>query len=241
VTALAAAPTLRRGACPGLSAPMPTGDGLLVRLHPIGTVSLAAFKALCAAARQCGNGVIEITTRGSMQVRGLSTASAPRFADTVASLGIAAEEGIPIISNALAGLDPEELLDASALAADLRRALARTSLPGRLAPKISVVIDGGGALGLDALSADVRLRAELINDHVALHVSVGGDAANATPLHAIMPSDCTEAALRLLEVIARRGRSARARDILATGEIDSFRESLSSCPALCRASTSYER
>ena len=83
MTALAKAVPHRRGACPGLSAPMPTGDGLLVRLRPIGTVSLAAFKALCAAARQYGNGVVEITARGSIQVRGLSAASAPHFADAV--------------------------------------------------------------------------------------------------------------------------------------------------------------
>ena len=146
MTALAEAAPHRRGACPGLSAPMPTGDGLLVRLRPIGTVSLAAFKELCAAARQHGNGVVEITARGSIQVRGLSAASAPRFADAIASLGIAAEDGIPVIANPLAGLDPDELIDAGALAADLRRALGRTSLPGRLAPKVSVAIDGGGAL-----------------------------------------------------------------------------------------------
>jgi precorrin-3B synthase len=123
----------------------------------------------------------------------------------------------------------------------LRRAFARTSLRGRLAPKISVAIDGGGALGLDMLSADVRLRVELINSDVGLHVSVGGDAANATSLGTIMPPDCTEAALRLLEVIAQRGRDARARDLLSAGEVASFQEALSSCPALCRASTSYER
>ena len=77
----------RRGACPGLSVPMPTGDGLLVRLLPIGTIPLDAFTALCAAARSHGNGVIEITARGSIQVRGLTAASAPRFADTIATLG----------------------------------------------------------------------------------------------------------------------------------------------------------
>jgi precorrin-3B synthase len=103
-----------------------------------------------------------------------------------------------------------------------------------------VAIDGGGALNLDTLSADVRLRAELVNGAVALRASVGGDGASATSLGAIMPSDCTEVALRLLEVIAQRGRDARARDILAAEEIGSFREALSSCPALCRASTSYQ-
>src|ERR1700733_7599829 len=119
---------LRRGACPGLSAPMETGDGLLVRLLPIGTMALSSFAELCAAARKHGNGVIEITARGSIQVRGLSAASAPQFAVAVAALGIAVADGNPILSNALAGLDPEELLDAGGLAAELRHALARTPL-----------------------------------------------------------------------------------------------------------------
>jgi precorrin-3B synthase len=228
MTALvAAAASHRRGACPGLSAPMPTGDGLLVRLRPVAAVSLAEFKKLCTAARQYGNGIVEITARGSIQVRGLSAASAPRFADAIMSLDIAAEDGVPVIANPLAGLDPDELTDAGALAADLRRALGQTSLPGRLAPKVSVAIDGGGALDLDTLSADVRLRAELVSGTVMLRVSIGGDATNATSLSAIMPSDCTEAALRLLEAIAQQGRDARARDVLAADGIESFRESIS--------------
>ena len=48
-----------RGACPGLSAPMATGDGLLVRLLPIGTIALDTFADLSAAARQHGNGIVE--------------------------------------------------------------------------------------------------------------------------------------------------------------------------------------
>ena len=77
MTALAINRSQRRGACPGLSAPMPTGDGLLVRLLPIGTIPLAAFAHLCAAARRYGNGIVEVTGRGSIQVRGLNAASAP--------------------------------------------------------------------------------------------------------------------------------------------------------------------
>ena len=70
--------SMRRGACPGLSAPMATGDGLLARLTPSGsTIALDAFAGLCAAARTHGNGIIEITSRGSIQIRGLSAASAP--------------------------------------------------------------------------------------------------------------------------------------------------------------------
>ncbi len=173
---------LRRGACPGLSAPMPTGDGLLVRLLPVGTIPLDAFRRLCAAACEHGNGIVEITARGSIQIRGLSAASAPRFADAIAWLNIAADDGIPVLGSALAGLDADEILDASRLAAALRQALSKTSLAARLAPKVSVAIDGGGVLGLGRLAADVRLSATSVRDGAVLRISVGGDDASATGL-----------------------------------------------------------
>ena len=55
----------RRGACPGLSKPMQTGDGLLARLMPSGTIALDAMAGLSAAALNYGNRIIEITSRGS--------------------------------------------------------------------------------------------------------------------------------------------------------------------------------
>jgi hypothetical protein len=88
----------RRGACPGLSAPMPTGDGLLVRLLPAQPMPLDAFAGFCQAARQYGNGTIEISARGSLQVRGLTPRSAPLFASAVTALGIVAYEGVPVIA-----------------------------------------------------------------------------------------------------------------------------------------------
>jgi precorrin-3B synthase len=212
-----------RGACPGLSVPMPTGDGLLVRLLPLGTIALDAFRRLCAAAREYGNGIVEITARGSIQIRGLSATSAPHFADAIASLNIAADDGIPILNNALAGLDPDEILYAGSLAADLRRALAETSLVARLAPKVSVVIDGGGKLGLGELAADVRLTATTTADGAVLRVSIGGADTGATELGAVAPHHGTKAAVRLLDVIAGGGRSARARDVIAVSGIAAFR------------------
>jgi precorrin-3B synthase len=203
----------RRGACPGLSAPMATGDGLLVRLMPIGTMTFDAFAALCAAARQHGNGVVEVTSRGSIQIRGLSAASAQRFAAAVAGLGIAAEDGIAVLSDPLAGLAPAEVIDAGALAADLRRALARSSLAQRLSAKVSVAIDGGGSLGLDTIAADVRLRAEAVHGGAVICVGIGGDGSNATPLGVVSPRDAVAAVVRLLEILAQRGRDVRVRDV----------------------------
>src|SRR5436305_1972337 len=119
----AMAASMRRGACPGLSAPMATGDGLLARLTPSGsTIALDAFAGLCAAARTHGNGVIEITSRGSIQVRGLSVASAPLFAADVESLRIEASDGIPVVTDPLAGLTGTDIFDAHALAVALRKA-----------------------------------------------------------------------------------------------------------------------
>ena len=225
MTAAALALPQPRGACPGLSAPMATGDGLLVRLLPIGTIALDAFAALCAAARQHGNGIIEVTSRGSVQIRGLSAASAPRFAAAVAGLGIAAGDGIPVLINPLAGLDAEDIIDAGALAADLRVALARRSLTPELSAKVSVAIDGGGAVDLDGIAADVRLRAQAVNGVAALDVGVGGDRQRAAHLGCVAGQDGVAVTIRLLEVLAQRGR-VRAREVLAAEGIAAFRSAV---------------
>ena len=203
----------RRGLCPGLSQPLPTGDGLLVRILPAGTIALEAFAALCAAARAYGNGIIEVTARGNIQVRGLTMHSAPRFADTIAAHGIAADDGVPIVCNPLAGLDASERFDGSAFAATLRRALARQSLALRLDPKVSVVVDSDAALSLEHLAADIRVRAEVFDGETVLRLAVGGDEVSAFELGVIAADDGVEAVSRLLLVLSERG--ARARDIVA--------------------------
>jgi precorrin-3B synthase len=207
---------------------MPTGDGLLVRLLPIGTIPPAAFGALCGAARAHGNGIIEVTSRGSIQMRGLSAASAPSFAAAVAALGITAEDGVPVHCNPLTGIDPEEIFDAAALADALRRRLAQQSMAARLSAKVSVAIDGGGSLNLATLPADIRLRAQATADSVVLHVSAGGDESSAADLGIIAPADGIEAVMRLLEVLAKRGRTTRARDVLAREGATAFRSATDS-------------
>jgi precorrin-3B synthase len=210
----------RRSACPGLSVPMLTGDGLLVRLMPADRIPLDAFIAICAAARAHGNGAIEITARGSLQLRGLTPRSAPQLASDIAVLHIAAIEGVPVIADPLAD-DPDALIDAAGLAATLRRAIADARLV--LAPKVSVLIDGGGRLHLDALSADVRLRAIGTARAPRLHVALAGDAGSATPLGSIAPAAAADVVVRLLGAIAAQGREARAADILRTDGIGAFR------------------
>jgi precorrin-3B synthase len=200
---------------------MATGDGLLVRLTPTGTtMPCKAFAALCTAARSCGNGVIEITSRGSIQIRGLTEDSVKQFAATVAGIDLAFCEGPPVLSDALAGLDRQETVDAAAIATDLRRAIAAAPFTTDIGPKVSFAIDGGGVLHLDAVAADVRMRAQASGAY--LHVAVGGDAETATPMGAVAAEHAVEAAMRLLRVIAAGGAAARARDIAATNGVAAF-------------------
>lgn len=200
-----------RHACPALSAPMETGDGLLVRLLPTGPIPLDAFIGLCAAARAHGNGVMEITARGSVQVRGLTPISAPLFVAQVAALDLDICEGVAVIADPLPD-DPAALIDAHGLAAALRRAIAAAMLV--LAPKVSVVVDGGGRLGLDALFADIRLRALATPEGPKLQLALAGDAASATPLGVLSVEEAVDTVLALLTSIAAVGPEARAADLL---------------------------
>jgi precorrin-3B synthase len=216
--------SLRRGFCPGLSRPLPTGDGLLVRIAPIGTIALDAFAALCAAARAHGNGIVEVTARGSIQVRGLSADSAPRFADAIAVRGIAAQDGVPVLCNPLAGLDPAEIFDPAALAAAVRSTVARQAFAGRLDPKVSIVIDDGAPLNLARVAADIRLRAQVFDGDTVLQLAVGGDDATAVDLGVIAMAEGAEAVSRLLLILAERG--ARVREIIAGEGAHRFAEAL---------------
>jgi precorrin-3B synthase len=199
---------------------MQTGDGLLVRFAPEDAIAPDDFIALCAAARTHGNGTIEITARGSLQVRGLTPRSAPAFARAVAPL--LAAETVSIIVDPLPD-DPDVLIDTIGLARELRRAIADAQLA--LAPKVSIILDGGGRLHLDMLSADLRLRAIGPAHAPQLHVSVGGDAASATPLGSIAPAAAADTALCVLRVIAAQGADARAADILCNNP-EAFREAV---------------
>jgi precorrin-3B synthase len=215
------APRLR-GICPGLSVPMPTGDGLLVRLRPTAPVPLDAMVGFCEAARQHGNGTIEVSARGSLQVRGLTPRSAPPFAAALAELGVATQEGVPVI----AGFDLISQIGKADVAGELRRAIANARLA--LSPKISIVVDGGGPLHLDALSADIRLRTAALAlgprfCPPRFHLGLGGDGAAATWLGLVALEDVVPAILGILTIIGAHGPTARAAAVLRAEGVEAFR------------------
>ena len=210
----------RRGACPALSAPMQTGDGLLVRLNPVaGGLSPNALIGLCKAAAAHGNGIMEVTARGSLQIRGLTQASAQLLAAEVDALGIAVRTGVPVATGALAGLDPDEIADPTPVAERIRAATAAAGLDGKLGPKVSVVVDGGGRSCLDEVSADVRLTARRFGLETRWQIALAGDARTASLFAAGDEQHALETALSLLSAIAALGPTARARDLSPSAKL----------------------
>ncbi|PBB21160.1 precorrin-3B synthase [Mesorhizobium sp. WSM4313] len=204
----------RRGACPALSAPMQTGDGLLVRLNPVaGGLAPKSLIELGESALRHGNGIMEVTARGSLQIRGLTAESARLLADEVDALGIAVRSGVPVETGPLAGIDPEEIVDPRPLAERISAAIEEAGLTTRLGPKVSVVVDGGGQLTMDAVTGDVRLKAVQAAAGIWWSVSIAGDGRSAKPLAAVDADagrDITVAALRM---VSEKGREAHTRDL----------------------------
>ncbi|WP_296739962.1 precorrin-3B synthase [Mesorhizobium sp.] len=206
----------RRGACPALSAPMQTGDGLLVRLNPVaGGLVPKALIGLGESALRHGNGIMEVTARGSLQIRGLTAESVRLLAAEVDALGIAVRSGVPVEIGPLAGIDPLEITDPTSLADMIRVAIEEAGLTGRLGPKVSVVVDGSGQLTMDAVTADVRLKALRAGDKVLWRVSVAGDAHSARPLTTVDEDAARDIAVAALRMVAEKGREAHTRDMSA--------------------------
>ncbi|MBD8065407.1 precorrin-3B synthase [Devosia sp. PTR5] len=193
----------RRGACPTLDAPMQTGDGLLARLRiPGNRLSPAQLRDVATLAIACGNGLVEVTARGNLQLRGLTQQSAPLFAATIRQ-SLPIESGLVVDLSPLAGDDPQEIADPRPLAQAIRDGAA--PLADQLGPKVSVVIDGSGQISLAPLKADIRLLA-LGSDRWL--VSLGG----SKPQTMDQPT-AIATTLATLSALAALGPDARATDL----------------------------
>lgn len=151
---------LRRGWCPSTLRPMETGDGWLVRLHPPGArLTPAQLRRIAMLAREHGNGLIEISARGNMQLRGVTAESHPRLVTTLLAERLVDEhdgdgpQRLTLVSP-LAPLARSTPIDATTLASEIEaRARAVSGLPA----KFAVIVDDGGASSLDAFASDIRV------------------------------------------------------------------------------------
>jgi precorrin-3B synthase len=143
-----------KGWCPGALRPMQSGDGLVVRLRPpLGRLSPTQAKAIAEAAKIHGNGIIDLSARANLQLRGVSEASHPRLIDDLRAQGLIDPD---IETETLRNLIVTPFHDAqtTALAGTLTVALARMpKLPG----KFGFALDTGPRPVLSQASVDIRV------------------------------------------------------------------------------------
>ena len=88
-TSGAPAARFRADACPGALQTHAAADGALARVRvPGGALSTAALRALSDAARELGDGALELTSRGNVQLRGLRPGAEPELGDRLAAAGL---------------------------------------------------------------------------------------------------------------------------------------------------------
>lgn len=206
---------VRRGACPSLVNPMPTGDGLLVRLRPAAPgLTLAQWCAIADLARTFGNSLLDVTARGNLQIRGLAHQdAAQRLSEGLLEAGIEIRSGTAVETPPLAGLDCAELADASGLADQIRDAILRHAPALTLAPKLAITVNGGGLFNLSEANSDLRLDAVRHGGKVLWRIALAGDARTARPVALADEAAAVSHVMSLLELLHTRGSASRGRDI----------------------------
>ncbi|GAB3896500.1 precorrin-3B synthase [Microbispora bryophytorum subsp. camponoti] len=191
-----------RDACPGALQVHVAADGALARVRvPGGALTAGALRELAACAGELGNGVIELTSRANVQVRGLADPAA--FAARTAAAGLlpsATHERVRnIVASPLSGRSATSVLDVRPLVAALDAGLcgrpALAGLPGRF---LFALDDGtGDVLGL---GADVTLAAQpvaLFGAHPGRDVTL---LLAGEPVGSVTAGDAVAVALAAAEV-----------------------------------------
>jgi precorrin-3B synthase len=187
--ATSAVPTRTRvDACPGALQTHPAADGGLARVRlPGGSLRGGQLEALAAAARELGNGSLELTSRGNVQLRGLPEGAEAELGERLAAAGLlpsATHERIRnVLASGLSGRTGGGHVDvrpwAAALDAGLCADPALAGLPGRY---LATLDDGRGDVA--GLGGDVGLLA-LSPTSVALLLAGGDSGLRARPEDAV--------------------------------------------------------
>lgn len=147
-----------KGWCPGALRPMLSGDGWVVRIRPpAGRLSPAQAAGIARLAERHGNGLIDITSRANVQLRGVLATSHANLIDGLRVLGlidaspeVEARRNLVVTPFWRAG---DGTLDISAA---LARALAQPDAPS-LPSKFGFAVDTAERLVLQDASADIRI------------------------------------------------------------------------------------
>ncbi|WP_081737529.1 MULTISPECIES: precorrin-3B synthase [Pseudomonas] len=142
----------RPSACPGLLRIVPARDGGLCRVKlPGGRLTAAQARAIAAASARWASGVLELTNRANLQLRGVRADGAAALVAELQAAGLgpadpAADDVRNLLLSPSAGRDPQQLRDVRPLAAELLALLEGDRRLHGLSAKFALQLDGGEAL-----------------------------------------------------------------------------------------------
>lgn len=147
-------------ACPSALQAHQAADGALVRIRlPGGVITAAQLNALAQAATGFGNGTLELTSRGSLQVRGIEDVGA--VSEAVAEAGLLPsanhERARNIVASPLSGRSGG-LVDVRGWVGDLDAAIQAEPLLAGLPGRFWFALDDGRG-DVSGLHADVGIQA----------------------------------------------------------------------------------
>jgi precorrin-3B synthase len=218
----------QRGFCPGVFTPMAAGDGLIVRPRiRRGRLRAPELLAIANASRMFGNGVVELTRRANLQLRGISERSLPDLQAELQRWGLASSERTLTVA-----LCPRAALEAGGarleLVADSLEALG-SGAPESLSDKFLIVV-GGGHDPFDDLHADVRV--DLTPEADVARVRVAGTGQSALELGFCKTADSAQVVKELLAALASPPGARRLRDHVAAHGPHALRAIFARLPAL---------
>jgi precorrin-3B synthase len=212
-----AVPTRARvDACPGALQTHAAADGGLARVRvPGGTLTAVQLRVLATAARELGDGHLELTSRGNLQLRGLPPGAEPALGARLADAGLLPSETHErvrnVLASALSGRTDGGHVDVrpwvNAFDAGLRADPTLAGLPGRF---LATLDDGRGDVA--GLGADVGLLA-LSPDTVALLLGGVDSGLRARPDDAV-PLALAAARAFLAERIAQGSSAWRLAELV---------------------------
>jgi precorrin-3B synthase len=146
-----------KGWCPSALRPMLSGDGLVVRLRPRGgRLSAVQAAGIAELARRHGNGLIDLTSRANLQIRGVREDSYEVLVAGLARLGLVDDDqAMEAQRNIIVTPFWSEGDDTQVLASALERALASRSVG--LPEKFGFAVDCGANRVLAQAPADIRI------------------------------------------------------------------------------------
>jgi precorrin-3B synthase len=146
-----------KGWCPGAWRPMQSGDGLIVRIRPrCGRLSASQGAGIAELAERFGNGLIDLTNRANLQLRGVRVGGHTPLLQALAQLDLLdADAGAESRRNIIVAPFWSEHDETRSIAMQLERALSacHLDLPG----KFGFAVDCGRERALAGASADIRI------------------------------------------------------------------------------------